>query len=66
MFENRKIGGSKMMTISEQDEKAIKEFASWLCNKYEVFEPEEDGYTLYSDMKYHSLEDLLNEYLQNK
>lgn len=55
-----------MMTISKQNEKAIKEFASWLCSKYEVFEPEEDGYTLYSDMKYHSLEDLLNEYLQNK
>lgn len=51
-----------MDNLSEHDKKIIKEFTSWLCNKYEIFEPEEDGYVLYGDMKYHSADEVLTEY----
>lgn len=47
------------------DEEVIKKFLSWLYEKYEVFEPEQDGYVLYSDMKYHSAEEVLSEYLSS-
>lgn len=40
----------------------VEAFIEWLCSKYEVFEPEDDGYTLYGDMKYHSKEELLDEF----
>lgn len=38
---------SKKMQLSEHDKQVIKEFVLWMCDKYEVFEPEEDGYMLY-------------------
>lgn len=44
---------------AEVKKAAIEEFAEWLCNKYEVFE----RYTLYGDMKYHSKEELLDEFV---
>lgn len=53
---------TKKMKLSEQNKQAIKEFVLWLCDKYEVFEPEEDGYTLYNDMIYHSKDEILKEY----
>lgn len=49
-------------TIEEHDKVVISKFMSWLCDRYEVFEPEDDGYTLYGDMKYHSKDELLKEY----
>ena len=48
--------------ISEHDKQVIREFILWLCEKYEILEPEEDGYTLYGDMKYHSSDEILKEY----
>lgn len=53
---------SKKMQITEHDKQVIKEFVLWLCDKYEIFEPEEDGYTLYGDMKYHGSDEVLKEY----
>ena len=50
------------MKLSEQNKQVVKEFVSWLCDKYEVFEPEDDGYTLYGDMKYHGSDEILKEY----
>lgn len=50
------------MKLSKHDEEIIKEFTLWLCDKYEIFEPEEDGYTLYQDMKYHGADEILKEY----
>lgn len=50
----------------EVKEDELREFLEWLCNKYEVFEPENDEYALYGDMKYHSAEELLDEYEKQK
>lgn len=50
------------MKLSEQNKQVVQEFVSWLCDKYEVFEPEDDGYTLYGDMKYHGSDEILKEY----
>lgn len=50
------------MISDEHDRQVISEFVSWLCDKYEVFEPEEDSYILYGDMKYHSSDEILKEY----
>ena len=52
----------KLEKISEYDKHVIKDFVSWLCDKYEIFEPEKDGYTLYADMKYHGSDEVLKEY----
>lgn len=50
----------EILAITENE--VISKFMSWLCDKYEVFEPEDDSYTLYGDMKYHSKDELLKEY----
>lgn len=54
------------MKFSEHEKETIKEFVSWLYDKYEIFEPEEDACTLYSDMKYHNLDEVLKEYFDEK
>lgn len=57
----------KLEKISEHDKHVIKDFVLWLCDKYEIFEPEKDGYTLYADMKYHDSDEVLKEYFnENK
>ncbi|RHK52092.1 hypothetical protein [Lachnospira eligens] len=53
-------------SVTEHDKNVISKFASWLCDKYEIFEPEDDGYTLYQDLKYHSLEEILAEYYSER
>lgn len=53
---------SKKMQLSEHDKQVIREFVLWLCDKYEIFEQEDDGYILYGDMKYHSSDEVLEEY----
>lgn len=60
--EEEAIKNQRGWKISEHDKHVIKDFVSWLCDKYEIFEPEEDGYTLYTDMKYHSSDEVLKEY----
>lgn len=48
--------------IFEHDQAVIRDFVMWLCNKYNIHEPEEDGYTLCGDMKECSPDEILQEY----
>lgn len=54
------------MQLSEHDKEVIRAFASYIDAHYEIFEPEDDGYTLYSDMKYHSTNEVVEEYFNKQ
>lgn len=51
------------MELNAHDKEVVREFAEWLFNKYDVYDSEDDAFTLCGDMKYHTLDEILEEYL---
>ena len=49
-------------TIEEHDKEVISKFMSWLCDKYDIVEPEEDEDVLYGYMKHYTKDELLEKY----
>lgn len=70
MISEAKKGLNRSVTIQEtrpsimkhDDQSVIRDFVTWLCNRYEIHESEEDGYTLCGDLKEYGPNEIFQEY----